>query len=49
MKTLAVNPNIFAEFTPSIGKIFELEQIAYDIYNEYRRRAGFGVRKEYDD
>lgn len=42
MKMLVVIPKVPVKFTPSIYKIFESEQIAYD-----GRRAGFRVKKEY--
>lgn len=32
---LVVIPNVPTEFTPSIGKEFELNEIKYNFYNEY--------------
>lgn len=44
---LIVIPNVFIEFTPSIRKEFESEEVAYNFYNEHGRRASFGIWKEY--
>ena len=35
------------EFTPFKGMEFEADEIAYDFYNEYGRKASFSIRKEY--
>ena len=42
-----VPSNIPMESTPFKGMEFEADEIAYDFYNEYDRKAGFSIRKEY--
>ena len=42
-----VPSNVPMESTPFKGIEFEVDEIAYDFYNEYGRRAGFSIRKEY--
>ena len=42
-----VPSNVPMESTPFKGMEFEAEEIAYDFYNEYGRKASFGIRKEY--
>ncbi|KAF1898585.1 hypothetical protein Lal_00023588 [Lupinus albus] len=32
---------------PHLGMKFESEVAAYDFYNEYNRKCGFGIRREY--
>lgn len=43
---LVVISNVPIEFTPSIGKEFDSEEICI-FYNEYGRRVRFGIRKKY--
>ncbi|CAJ2638775.1 unnamed protein product [Trifolium pratense] len=35
------------DYTPHLEMEFESEVAAYDFYNEYSRRIGFGIRREY--
>jgi zinc finger SWIM domain-containing protein 3 len=42
-----VFPNVHVELTPSKGMQFELDEIAYNFYNEFERMTGFSIRKEY--
>ncbi|XP_050290454.1 protein FAR1-RELATED SEQUENCE 5-like [Quercus robur] len=42
-----VPSNVLMEFTSFKGMEFEADEIAYDFYNEYGRKAGFSIRKEY--
>ena len=42
-----VPSNVPMESTPFKGMEFEADEIAYDFYNEYGRKAGFSIRKEY--
>ena len=42
-----VSSNVTMEFTPFKGMEFEANGIAYDFYNEYGRKTGFSIRKEY--
>ena len=39
--------NVLMESTPFKGMKFEANEIAYDFYNEYGRKTGFSIRKEY--
>nr|XP_023894159.1 protein FAR1-RELATED SEQUENCE 5-like [Quercus suber] len=39
--------NVPMESTPFKGMEFEVDEIAYDFYNEYGRKVGFSIRKEY--
>ncbi|XP_030958312.1 protein FAR1-RELATED SEQUENCE 5-like [Quercus lobata] len=39
--------NMPMESTPFKGMKFEADEIAYDFYNEYDRKAGFSIKKEY--
>ena len=41
-----VPSNVPMESTPFKGIEFEMDEIAYDFYNEYGRRAGCSIRKE---
>ena len=41
-----VPSNVPMESTPFKWMEFEADEIAYDFYNEYGRRAGFSIRKE---
>ncbi|KAK8958056.1 Protein FAR1-RELATED SEQUENCE 5 [Platanthera zijinensis] len=45
--SLIVTPQVTEEYTPSKGMEFASEEEAYTFYNEYARRAYFGIRKEY--
>ncbi|KAL0006426.1 hypothetical protein SO802_013987 [Lithocarpus litseifolius] len=38
--------NVPMESTPFNGMEFEADEIAYDFYNEYGRKAGFSIRKD---
>ena len=42
-----VPSNVLMESTPFKGMKFEADEIAYDFYNEYGRKTGFSIRKEY--
>ena len=42
-----VPSNVPMKSTPFKGMRFEADEIAYDFYNEYGRKAGFSTRKEY--
>ena len=42
-----VPSNVPMESTPFKGMGFEANEITYDFYNEYGRKAGFSIRKEY--
>ena len=42
-----VPSNVPMESTPFKGMEFEANEIAYDFYNEYGRKTGFSIRKEY--
>ena len=42
-----VPSNVLKESTPFKGMKFEADEIAYDFYNEYGRKIGFSIRKEY--
>ena len=42
-----VPSNVPTESTPFKGMEFEGDDIAYDFYNEYGRKADFSIRKEY--
>ena len=42
-----VSSNVPMEFTPFKGMEFEADEIAYDFYNEYGRKASFSIRKGY--
>ena len=42
-----VPSNVPMESTPFKWMEFEADEIAYDFYNEYGRKAGFIIRKEY--
>ncbi|XP_030970696.1 protein FAR1-RELATED SEQUENCE 5-like [Quercus lobata] len=42
-----VPSNVPMESTPFKGMEFEADEIAYDFYNEYGRKAGFSIKKEY--
>ena len=42
-----VPSNVPMESTPFKGMEFEVDEIAYDYYNEYGRKASFSIRKEY--
>lgn len=44
---LIVIPQVSDDYTPSKGKEFASDSEAYAFYNDYARRAGFGIRKEY--
>ncbi|KAJ1406993.1 FAR1-related protein [Sesbania bispinosa] len=35
------------DYTPYLEMEFESEVSAYEFYNEYSRRIGFGIRREY--
>ncbi|XP_019451930.1 PREDICTED: protein FAR1-RELATED SEQUENCE 5-like [Lupinus angustifolius] len=35
------------DYTPHLGMTFESEVAAYDFYNEYSWKCGFGIRREY--
>ena len=35
------------DIEPRLDMIFESEVAAYDFYNEYSKRTGFGIRREY--
>jgi len=37
----------FVDYTPHLEMEFESEAAAYEFYNEYSRRIGFGIRREY--
>ena len=39
--------NVPMESTPFKGMEFETDEIAYDFYNEYGKKTGFSIRKEY--
>jgi len=39
----------FVDYTPRLKMEFESETAAYEFYNEYSRRIGFGIRREYDN
>ena len=39
--------NVPMESIPFKGMEFEAKEIAYDFYNEYGRKTGFSIRKEY--
>ena len=41
-----VPSNVPMESTPFKGMEFETDEIAYDFYNEYGRKASFTIRKE---
>ena len=47
MMGIHVPSNIPMESTPFKGMEFEANEIAYDFYNEYGRKIGFSIRKEY--
>jgi hypothetical protein len=38
-----VFPNVHVELTPSKGMQFELDEIAYNFYNEFERMTGFSM------
>ena len=42
-----VPSNVPMEFIPFKGMEFEADGISYDFYNEYGRKAGFSIKKEY--
>ena len=42
-----VPSNVPMESTPFKGMEFETDETAYDFYNEYGKKAGFSIRKEY--
>ena len=42
-----VPSNVPMESTPFKGMEFEADESAYDFYNEYGRKTGFSIRKEY--
>ena len=42
-----VPSNVSMESTPFKGMEFEADESAYDFYNEYGRKTGFSIRKEY--
>ena len=42
-----VPSNVPMESTPFKEMEFEADEIAYDFYNEYDRKAGFSIRKVY--
>ena len=42
-----VPSNVPMESTPFKEMEFEADEIAYDFYNEYGRKVGFSIRKEY--
>ena len=42
-----VPSNVPMESTPFKGMESEVDEIAYDFYNEYSRKTGFSIRKEY--
>ncbi|XP_059635490.1 protein FAR1-RELATED SEQUENCE 5-like [Cornus florida] len=35
------------EWIPCVDMLFDFEEAAYDFYNEYGRRVGFSIRREY--
>ncbi|KAJ1426665.1 FAR1 DNA-binding domain [Sesbania bispinosa] len=35
------------DYAPQLGMEFESEVVAYKFYNEYSKRVGFGIRREY--
>ena len=39
--------NVPIESTPFKGMEFEAYEIAYDFYNNYGKKTGFSIRKEY--
>ncbi|KAK8916674.1 Protein FAR1-RELATED SEQUENCE 12 [Platanthera zijinensis] len=45
--SLLVTPQVSEEYTPSKGMEFASDEEAYMFYNDYARRAYFGIRKEY--
>ena len=47
MLKIHVPSNVPMESTPFKGMEFEADDIAYDFYNEYGRKADFSIRKEY--
>ncbi|KAL0013275.1 hypothetical protein SO802_000344 [Lithocarpus litseifolius] len=47
MMGIHVPSNVPMESTPFNGMEFEADEIAYDFYNEYGRKTGFSIRKEY--
>ena len=42
-----VPSNVPMESTPFKRMEFEADEITYDFYNGYGRKAGFSIRKEY--
>ena len=42
-----VPSNVPMESIPFKGMEFEADEITYDFYNEYGRKTGFSIRKEY--
>ena len=38
-----------ADIEPRLDMIFESEVAAYKFYNEYSKRIGFGIRREYEN
>ena len=47
MMGIHVPSNVTIESTPFKGMEFEADEIAYDFYNEYGKKVGFSIRKEY--
>ncbi|XP_075655108.1 putative hexokinase-like 2 protein [Castanea sativa] len=46
MMRIHVPSNVPMQSTPFKGMEFEADEIAYDFYNEYGRKAGFSIRKD---
>ena len=44
---IQVPSNVPMESTPFKGTEFEADEIAYDFCNEYDRKTGFSIRKQY--
>ena len=47
MMGIHVPSNVPMASTPFKGMEFEAEEIAYDFYNEYGRKTGFSIKKEF--
>ena len=47
MMGIHVPSNVPMESIPFKGMKFEAKEIAYDFYNEYGRKTGFSIKKEF--